>query len=62
MTWLPVLFSPNKTVEIVEKVGEVGPKNVRKNIRVEELFLEMFLVVSRCRKSLVMSAPKPENL
>ena len=46
----------------MEKVGKVGPKNMGKNIRVEELLWEMFLVISRCRKSLVMSAPKPENL
>ena len=57
-----IFFSPNKTVEIMEKVGKVGPKNMGKNIRVEELLWEMFLVISRCRKSLVMSAPKPENL
>ena len=29
----------NKTVEIMGEVCEVGPKNLRKNFRVEELFL-----------------------
>ena len=44
------------------KVGEIGPKNMQNNFRVEELFLARNVVISRCRKSLVMPTPKPENL
>ena len=46
----------------MEEVHEVGPQNMRKSFWVEELFHhEMFLVISRSRKSLVMSTPKPDN-
>ena len=49
--------------EILEKIYEVGPKSLQKNfLRLKKYFLhEMFLVISRCRKSLVMSTPKPDN-
>ena len=45
----------------MEEVCDVGPTNLRKYFRVEELEHEMFLVISRCRKTLVMSTPKPDN-
>ena len=52
----------NKTAEIIDEVCEVGPKNQRKNFCIEELLShEMFLVISRFRKSLVMSTPKLVN-
>ena len=40
----------------MEEVCEIGPENLRQNFRIKELFS----VFSRCRKSLVMSAPKPD--
>ena len=46
----------------MEEVCEVGPKNLRKNFQLKNFsWHEMFLVISRCRKSLVMSTPKPDN-
>ena len=45
----------------MEELCDVGPTNLRKYFRVEELEHEMFLVISRCRKTLVMSTPKPDN-
>ena len=40
--------------EIMKEVYEVDPKNLRKNFRVKKPSLyEMFLVISRCRKSRV---------
>ena len=46
----------------MEEVYEVGPKNLRKNFQLKNFsWHEMFLVISRCRKSLVMSTPKPDN-
>ena len=40
----------------MEEVCGVGPENLRQNFRIKELFSVIF----RCRKSLVMSAPKPD--
>ena len=52
----------NKTGEIMEKVCEVGPKNLRKNFGLKNLPRQvMFLVISGCRKSVVMSTPKPDT-
>ena len=43
----------------MEEVCRVNLKNLRTNFRVEEVSQhEMFLVIFRCRKTLVMSAPK----
>ena len=51
----------NKTVEIMKEVCKFGPKNLRKNFRLKNFYRhEMFLVNSRCRKSLVMP-PKSYN-
>ena len=52
----------NKTAEIMEEICEVGPKNLRKNFGLINLSRhEMFLVISCCRKCLVISTPKPDN-
>ena len=46
----------------MEETYKVGPKNVRKNFRIEELIRhKLFFVISRCKKCLVMSTPKPNN-
>ena len=46
----------------MEEICEVGPKNLAKNFRIKENSRhEMFLVISRYRKSVVMSTPKPDN-
>ena len=47
----------------MEEACEVGPKKLPKNFRGWKTLLrhEMFLVISRFRKVLVMSTPKPDN-
>ena len=48
----------------MEKVREVGPKNLRKNFRAEELFSKRNISrysISRSRKGLVMSIPKRDT-
>ena len=46
----------------MKEVCKFGPKNLRKNFRLKNFYRhEMFLVNSRCRKSLVMP-PKSYNL
>ena len=46
----------------MEKVCEVGPKSLQNNFRVEKISRhKIFLVISRRRKSLVMSTPKLDN-
>ena len=46
----------------MDEVCEAVPKNLRKNFRLKNFSRhEMFIVISRCRKILVMSTPKPDN-
>ena len=46
----------------MEEIREVGPLSLQKNFRVEKLFsARNILVISRCRKRLIMPTPKREN-
>ena len=47
----------NKSADIMKERCEVSSKNLLKNFSRHE----MFLVISRCLKGLVMSTPKPDN-
>ena len=63
--WRKLLYqfylARNKTVEIMKEVCKFGPKNLRKNFRLKNFYRhEMFLVIFRCRKSLVLP-PKSYN-